>query len=173
VRKAVFILSAAAVLALAAAVVAVADDGYGDETGATTQAPVTEVRAASSETYSFKATMNRGLEVPKPKAPAGAKGTFSAKSVENGAKVTITWNLVFSGLSGKAVAAHIHQGRPGKAGPVVFALCGPCRSGQTGKGTIKSAVEEALEDGQAYVNVHTAKNPAGEIRGQVKQVGKS
>ena len=29
----------------------------------------------------------------------------------------------------------------------------------------------ALESGKAYVNVHTAKNAAGEIRGQVKVSG--
>jgi len=28
----------------------------------------------------------------------------------------------------------------------------------------------ALEAGRAYVNVHTAKNPAGEIRGQIRAV---
>ena len=33
------------------------------------------------------------------------------------------------------------------------------------------AVIKALEAGKAYVNVHTAKNPAGEIRGQVKVSG--
>jgi hypothetical protein len=36
---------------------------------------------------------------------------------------------------------------------------------------IPKAVVDALEDGEAYVNVHTAKNAAGEIRGQVATKG--
>jgi hypothetical protein len=51
---------------------------------------------------------------------------------------------------------------------VVVPLCGPCRNGQTGKVHISKAVISALEGNDAYVNVHTAKNAGGEIRGQVK-----
>jgi CHRD domain-containing protein len=174
VRRATIAFAAAGLLALGAAVAALADDGYGDGYGGTTTQPSTTAQGAgAAETYSFKTAMTTGLEVPKPKAPASAKGAFTATSVEQGSKVTITWKLTFAGLSGKAAAAHIHKGRPGKAGPVALALCGPCRSGQTGKAAISKAIEEGLEKGQLYVNVHTARNPAGEIRGQVKLVGTS
>ena len=37
----------------------------------------------------------------------------------------------------------------------------------TGKAKITPAIETALETGKAYVNVHTAKNGGGEIRGQI------
>ena len=124
--------------------------------------------AAGSETYAFKATLTRGAEVPKPKAPATASGTFTAKSVESGSKITMKWTLKFHGLSGKGMAAHIHKGKKGVSGPVLVALCGPCKATQSGTAKITSAIENALEQGKTYVNVHTAKNPAGEIRGQVK-----
>jgi hypothetical protein len=39
--------------------------------------------------------------------------------------------------------------------------------------TISTDVADALEQGSAYVNVHTAKNAAGEIRGQAKLVKRS
>jgi CHRD domain-containing protein len=129
--------------------------------------------AAAKGTYTFKATLNPGQEVPHPKAPAGAAGTFTAKSVESSSGTTFRWTLTFHGLSGKAMAAHVHLGKKGKAGPVIVPLCGPCKSGQTGTVTIKSSVEDALEKGNAYVNVHTAKNAGGEIRGQVRMTGKS
>jgi len=83
-------------------------------------------------------------------------------------KARVTWKLTFSRLSGKAIAAHIHLGKPGKAGPVALALCGPCRSGQKGSGMLTHAQFAKLEAGGGYVNVHTAKNAGGEIRGQIK-----
>ena len=130
------------------------------------------VAATGSETYRFKATLTAGAEVPKPTGvPAMAIGTFTATTVEPASgPLHMTWKLTFSHLSGKALQAHIHLGKPGKAGNVLVALCAPCKSGQTGKATIARSVEEDLEKGKTYVNVHTKKNLAGEIRGQVKMV---
>jgi hypothetical protein len=127
--------------------------------------------ASQSETYKFTSKLTAGAEVPKPKGvPASATGTFTATTVEpKTGKVHLTWKLTFSHLSGKALQAHIHLGKPGKAGNVIVALCAPCKSGQIGKAAIARSVENALEAGKTYVNVHTAKNLAGEIRGQVKE----
>lgn len=124
-----------------------------------------------SETYKFKATLSGGAEVPKPTGvPASASGTFSATTVEpKSGPIRMTWKLTFAHLSGKAVQAHVHLGKRGTAGNVLVALCAPCRSGQTGSAKITHDVEDALERGKAYVNVHTPKNLAGEIRGQVKE----
>ncbi len=125
--------------------------------------------SGSSSIYKFKAALTGAQEVPKPKAPAGAGGAFTAKTVEAKAGGgTFTWKLTFHGLSGAAVAAHVHLGKKGVAGGVAVSLCGPCKSGMTGKTKITAAIETALETGKAYVNVHTAKNPGGEIRGQIK-----
>jgi hypothetical protein len=90
--------------------------------------------------------------------------------VKSGTSAVLTWRLTFSKLTGRAVAAHIHTGRRGVAGPVAVALCGPCRTGATGRATVTAATLAALESGRAYVNVHTARNPAGEIRGQIPAV---
>jgi len=120
-----------------------------------------------SSIYKFKAALTGGQEVPKPKAPAGAGGTFTAKTVEAKSGDTFTWKLTFHGLSGAAVAAHVHLGKKGVAGGVAVPLCGPCTSGMSGKAKITPAIESALETGKAYVNVHTGKNPNGEIRGQI------
>jgi hypothetical protein len=130
--------------------------------------------ASADDTYTYRATLGKKAEVPKPKAvPAAAKGAFTATVVESAAGVSLRWKLTFARLSGKAVAAHVHRGKPGVAGPVLVPLCGPCTSGRTGRATITKAVSELLERGRAYVNVHTAKNAAGEIRGQVKLLAKT
>ena len=116
----------------------------------------------------LKASLTARQEVPAPTAVGtGAKGSFVSTLVRNGARGTLTWKLTFSGLTGKAVAAHVHYGARGKAGAVAVSLCGPCRSGVSGKSPVTAKTVKALEAGTAYVNVHTPKNPAGEIRGQI------
>ena len=127
--------------------------------------------AAAVDTYTVSATLRKTAEVPRPKGATFARGTFSGKYVEHGKTATLTWKLTFSRLTGKAVAAHIHAGKRGVAGPVIVPLCGPCRNGQVGKVTITEATISKLESGAAYVNVHTAKNAAGEIRGQIAAKG--
>jgi CHRD domain-containing protein len=116
-------------------------------------------------TYKLSAKLTAGREVPKPKGVrAGATGTFTGTLV--GKKVK--FKLTFAKLTGKAMAAHIHKGKAGKAGPVLVPLCGPCKSGVTKTVTVSSATRDAIERNLTYVNVHTAKNLGGEIRGQVK-----
>jgi hypothetical protein len=165
------VVGTAAALGLAAGALAGGyDPGYGTTT--TTTAAASTATGKANETYSFKASLNVAQEVPKPKAPAGAGGTFTARTVESKSAKTFTWKLSFHGLSGAAVAAHVHLGKKGKPGVVIISLCGPCKSGQTGKVKIISAAEDAMETGKAYVNVHTKKNGGGEIRGQVVLTGK-
>ena len=129
------------------------------------------IAASSGKTYKVSAKLTPGADVPKPSGAANAKGSFLGKYVENSTGAKLTWTLSFSGTTGAAMAAHIHMGKPGVSGPVIVPLCGPCTSGKSGSARISKAVIKALEAGKAYVNVHTAKNPAGEIRGQVKVSG--
>jgi CHRD domain len=126
--------------------------------------------ATRGDTYTLTANLKARFEVPKPTGvPAGAVGLFTGKAVElENDKAKVTWRLTFSNLSGKATAAHIHVGKPGKPGAVMLALCGPCKSGQGGSGTITHAQLAKIEAGATYVNVHTTKNAGGEIRGQLK-----
>ncbi len=115
-----------------------------------------------AKAINLRATLNAAQEVPRQavKAPA-ASGRFTGTLT--GTK--LTWSLTFRKLTGPATAAHIHLGRPGKAGPVAVPLCGPCTSGAKGTATLTAAQVKAVLGGGTYVNVHTAKNPAGEIRG--------
>jgi hypothetical protein len=102
--------------------------------------------------------------VPKPTAPAGAKGTFTGTL--KGRKLSFT--LTFKGLSAAAIAGPIHIGKKGTSGPVSLPFCPPkCTSPIKGTYTVKASLRDAIERGGAYVNLHTQKNPGGEIRAQI------
>ena len=130
-----------------------------------------EIRGQLATTASIATNLTSRQEVPKPKGNVRrATGSFTATVAKLGTGATIAWRLRFSKLTGAAGAAHIHIGRVGRAGPVAVSLCGPCRNGQRGTANVTAAALAALEAGRAYVNVHTAKNPGGEIRGQIRAV---
>jgi hypothetical protein len=123
--------------------------------------------AAGTTSTSLSAKLTAPAEKPRPKGAAKASGTFAATLSGS----TLVWRLTFSRLTGRAVAAHVHLGRAGVAGPVAIPLCGPCVSGVHGKVRVTAKVRSALLAGGTYVNVHTAKNAAGEIRGQIARRG--
>jgi hypothetical protein len=169
----ILVLGMSVAAMLAGATVALAgggddDDGYPTKSSATTTGATTPAAAHKTSTYTYAAKLGSTGEVPKPNAPAKAAGGFSATVKDNGTSATVRWTLTFRRLSGRAVAAHIHIGRPGVAGPVVLPLCGPCKTGATGRGTLTHDQAEMLEEGRGYVNVHTARNQGGEIRGQLR-----
>ena len=137
----------------------------------TRQNPAGEIRDQVSPVAATGATLTAAKERPRPKGNVRrARGTFTATVKRQGTEAVITWRLTFSRLTGRGIAAHIHRGAPGRAGPVIVPLCAPCRSGARGQVTVGAAVLNALETGRAYVNVHTRKNQAGEIRGQLRAV---
>lgn len=126
--------------------------------------------SAQKDTFKLVANLKVRSEVPKPTGTRpGATGAFTGTAVElANDNARLSWRLTYSKLSGPAVAAHIHTGKVGRAGNVMVALCGPCRNGKKGAVTITHAQLNTIRAGRAYVNIHTPKNPAGEIRGQVK-----
>lgn len=120
--------------------------------------------APAQTTFKLNAALNIGQETTRVKgAKAGAAGRFTATL--NG--TTLTWKLTFKNLSGTATAAHVHTAPKRVAGPVTVPLCGPCTSPVSGTAVLTTAQVRDLLAGKQYVNVHTAKNPGGEIRGQI------
>ena len=120
-----------------------------------------------------------------PSLSTSARGTFRARIGRD----SITFTLTYRGLETNATAAHIHLGQPGVAGGVSAFLCGgakpacPATSG-TVQGTITAAdvigpaaqgiaprefgeLVRAVRAGATYVNVHSTRYTAGEIRGQI------
>jgi hypothetical protein len=120
--------------------------------------------APAQATFKLNAALNIGQETTRVKgAKAGAAGRFTATL--NG--TTLTWKLTFKNLSGAASAAHVHTAPKRVAGPVTVPLCGPCTSPASGTAVLTTAQVRDLLAGKQYVNVHTARNPGGEIRGQI------
>ena len=120
--------------------------------------------AGQAATRVFKATLNGGSEVP----PTTSTGTGTATATLNTATRKLSWDVTYSDLSGPAKAAHIHgPAAPGKNAPVVVPFAGNHASPIKGSKVLTAAQVSNLEAGDDYVNIHTAKNPAGEIRGQL------
>jgi hypothetical protein len=136
-------------------------------TGAVCALALSALSGAATKTTVWTAALSSGQEVPKQVVKmAAAKGLF--KGTVTGS--TLKWKLTYSHLTGTATAAHIHLGAKGKSGNVLVPLCGAapaCKSGLTGTIKLTSALKSAFGKHLLYVNVHTAKNPNGEIRGQL------
>ena len=121
---------------------------------------------ASAETVNFKASLNGASEVPANKTA----GTGDALVTLDTTAKTISYTVTYMGLTGPAIMAHIHgPAAVGANAPVLFPFKEPA-SPITGSAPITDAQIADLMAGKFYVNVHTAENKGGEIRGQlVKQ----
>jgi hypothetical protein len=125
---------------------------------------------AQEEVLSFTAPLSGAAERPNPINTTGT-GVASLTLTGN----TLTYQVSYEGLSGTATAAHIH----GPAGPEVAAgvlvpltPVGAFGSSGTlaGSATLTAEQKAALLGGQTYVNIHTAANGGGEIRGQAMPI---
>ena len=80
----------------------------------------------------------------------------------------LSWTIKYSGLTGKATAAHFHGSavvgaNAGPVLPIVGSLASPIK----GDAVLTNEQKTDLLASKWYLNVHTAANPDGEIRGQV------
>jgi hypothetical protein len=124
----------------------------------------TTAQTTTGKTASLTARLSGASEVPP--TQSNAKGDLQA-TLDKNTRV-MTWTLQVSGLSGPPTAAHFHGPAPagenaGVAAPITI-------TGQptdNGVVTLTAAQMDDLMAGRWYVNVHTAANPNGEIRGQM------
>jgi hypothetical protein len=141
--------------------------------------PGGEVRAqlfAATNIRAYGGRLSSGAEVP-PVSESGS-GTFLLVLDDSASHIDYTIN--YSGLTGPVVAAHIHIGSATVAGPVSIPfVIGPSPMvGTLTAANFKSTPEAptyadaivAIRNGNAYVNLHTAAHPGGEVRGQIGDV---
>lgn len=79
----------------------------------------------------------------------------------------LTWTVTYSGMTGPVTAGHFHG--PAMAGAnagVALGFSGSMDSPIKGTATLTAAQAADLLAGKWYVNLHTAANKGGEIRGQ-------
>ena len=109
----------------------------------------------------MKVNLTGAEEVPPTKTDG--KGTGSFRVAEDG---TVSGSVTTEGVKG--TMAHIHQGAKGQNGPVIVPLT---KSGDTytvpeGR-KLTAAQLDALKAGNLYVNVHSDRYKAGEVRAQL------
>lgn len=148
----------------------------------------TSSASADDESNHLKARLTGYQEVPS--VSTTGSGRLDLR-IDDEAQ-TIDFELTYENLEGTTTtASHIHLGQPGVNGGVSVFLCGgggrPACTPTSGEfsGTITAAdiigptaqginpgefaeLVQALRSRVTYVNVHTNRNPGGEIRGLIK-----
>lgn len=120
---------------------------------------------AFAEVVKFTADLTAASEVP----PTDSTATGKVEATLDTDSKVFTWTVTYEGLSGDATGAHFHgpAAEGANADPVV-PLADPLASPINGNATLTDDQITQLQGGQWYFNLHTAKFPDGEIRGQVK-----
>ncbi|HEX6333957.1 MAG TPA: CHRD domain-containing protein [Flavisolibacter sp.] len=123
---------------------------------------------ASATIYPFYNTYSGTQEVP----PNGSPGRGAIAGTYNDVTNTISYTIIFSGLTAPTTAAHFHgPAAMGVPAGVVLAHTG-CPTGVTsGVYTMSQVLTEAqeadLKNSLWYSNIHSTAIPSGEIRAQV------
>jgi hypothetical protein len=142
--------------------------------GSQEQQPAAEQEQQDQE---FAANLTGDSEVP----PVTTNATGTAEFELNDDGDEMSYDLEADDIEG-VLFAHIHQGSDSENGPIVVTLLNSSEptdevseSGNFAaedfegplQGQNMTDLVDAIEGGQAYVNVHTEANPPGEIRGTI------
>jgi hypothetical protein len=118
----------------------------------------------SSNLVAFTTQLRAANEVP----VNASTGIGQVDAVLNKDTNLFRWKANYSGLTGPATGAHFHG--PAAVGANAGVALGwpmPLGSPMEGSATLTPAQAADLMAGRWYANVHTAANPAGEVRGQM------
>lgn len=134
---------------------------------------LTALSVPTVSAQTFTTTLAGANEVP----PVVTAATGSATVVLDGTTITVSGS--FSGLESdyaSSIGTHLHRGSASENGPVIVpltvALDGDSRGGTLEAAdntyTVRESFADSIRAGLVYVNVHSADNPMGEVRGQLR-----
>ncbi len=123
--------------------------------------------AAGGEIRGQIVPFNALLDAAQETTPNASTGKGWATATIDTAANTLSYYISYSGLTGAVTAAHLHGNKLHGAGGGLKAALTVTASPMIGTVSYLQADEGALLAGQFYVNLHTAANGGGEIRGQV------
>ena len=103
--------------------------------------------------------------------PARSNGTGQLDAIYDASTRLFRWKVSWSGLSGVVTGAQFHgPADGGQVGPATMIWPGPFGPTYEGRATLTPEQAVDLLGGRWYLNVRTAANPAGELRGQLHVV---
>lgn len=171
-RKRSLTLVATVVIAALAIGLATAAASRRGHAPATVAAPAVAKELGTAFGTGFTAKLVGSVEVP----PGDPNASGTALIRLNAAEGLVCFKLVVTGANAPIVAAHIHRGGAGVAGPVVVTLVPPAATAadsnvQQSKGCVSADVslirEIAANPAGFYVNTHDKNFPSGVVRGQL------
>ncbi len=131
--------------------------------------PAGEIRAQLTLTDVNSTFLSGRLQGAQETPPDSSKATGSAYALVDMVTDSVFVTGSYAGLTGASTLAHVHLANPGTAAAPLF----PIYHSFAAKGAVHAMAKVSMADavtisaGGSYVNVHTAKYPNGEIRGQL------
>lgn len=134
----------------------------------------------------FKAELSGDEEVPPVETDTTGEAKFIVDETDDGTQIDFELEVADATDILAAAGAHIHCAPEGENGPIVAFLAGQVPGGFDGDFEVKATLTDDNVDGEAgcgdtidallaemeagntYVNVHSAANPGGEVRGQIE-----
>jgi len=126
---------------------------------------VTACKTMTDPPYTQEVELTGANEVPAVKTSASGNATVTIKPDRS-----VSVKVKYRDMVG--TASHIHEGAAGTNGPVIvpFTKTADDTFESSPGAMLTEAQYAAYKAGHLYVNVHTAKNPGGELRGQIRPI---
>ena len=108
-------------------------------------------------------SLSGAQEVPAVSTTASGSGTITI-----GADQSVSGSVMTTGVEG--TMAHIHLAAAGQNGPVIVPMTKTADNVWSipNGAKLTDAQYQSFKDGNLYINVHSATNKGGEVRGQLK-----
>lgn len=123
----------------------------------------------------YVAKLSGAREVPAVSTSAAGTATFTRRGT------SVSYTVTASGFTTPLTVGHVHIGAAGVIGSVIVTFTILAQSGTVATGLLDlgapitqgnitisgDSLRTLLESGNAYVNLHSAAYPGGELRGQI------